>query len=207
MTPWFLLLLRAGRVTECAVQREVQVEHAHARFAEHAELARQGDPVDEHRNLRGIDAARLRDPRLERSPCADGCARRVGFLVGPVRRQTVLGVLVHLAGADLDLDCATVVGFDDSAIARTIWPELTTIHQPIAEMSRMGVELLAGMLRGEWAYALGWLIQAVAIGLGFVIPMMFALGAIFAMLWGTAYFLGRKIERDRAAAYANGHQT
>ena len=63
------------------------------------------------------------------------------------------------------------------------------------------------MLRGEWAYALGWVIQVVAIGLGFVVPMMFALGAIFAMLWGTAYFLGRKIERDRAAAYANGHQT
>jgi hypothetical protein len=27
------------------------------------------------------------------------------------------------------------------------------------------------------------------------------------MLWGTAYFLGRKIERERAAAYAGGHQT
>ena len=36
---------------------------------------------------------------------------------------------------------------------------------------------------------------------------MFALGAIFAMLWGTAYFLGRKIERERAAAHADGHLT
>ena len=58
--------------------------------------------------------------------------------------------------------------------------------------------LLAGMLRGEWAYALGWALQGVAIGLGFVIPLMFVLGAIFALLWGTAYFLGRKIERERA---------
>jgi uncharacterized protein YdgA (DUF945 family) len=41
-----------------------------------------------------------------------------------------------------------------------------------------------------------------AIGLGFVVPMMFALGAIFALLWGTAYFLGRKIERERAEAWA-----
>ena len=32
--------------------------------------------------------------------------------------------------------------------------------------------------------------------------MMFLLGAIFALLWGTADFLGRKIERERAAAYA-----
>ena len=32
--------------------------------------------------------------------------------------------------------------------------------------------------------------------------MMFVLGGIFALLWGTAYFLGRKIERERAEAYA-----
>lgn len=62
--------------------------------------------------------------------------------------------------------------------------------------------LLAGMLRAEWAYGAGWVIQGAAIGLGFVIPLMFVLGAIFALLWGSAYFLGLKIERERAAAYA-----
>jgi hypothetical protein len=62
--------------------------------------------------------------------------------------------------------------------------------------------LLAGLLRAEWAYSLGWVIQGAAIGLGFVIPMMFVLGVIFALLWGAAYFLGRKIERERAQAYA-----
>lgn len=62
--------------------------------------------------------------------------------------------------------------------------------------------LVAGMLRGEWAYALGWLLQLAAIGLGVLVPLMFFLGSLFALLWGTAYFLGRKIERERAAAYA-----
>jgi len=62
--------------------------------------------------------------------------------------------------------------------------------------------LLAGMLRKEWAYSLGWEIQGAAIGLGVIIPMMFVLGGIFALLWGSAYFLGIKIERERAAAYA-----
>lgn len=62
--------------------------------------------------------------------------------------------------------------------------------------------LLAGMLRREWAYSLGWVIQGAAIGLGFVIPLMFVLGGIFAGLWASAYFLGVKIERERAAAYA-----
>jgi Protein of unknown function (DUF4233) len=62
--------------------------------------------------------------------------------------------------------------------------------------------VLAGALRSEVAFLGGWAIQAAAIGVGFVVPMMFVLGAIFALLWGTAYFLGRRIERERAAAYA-----
>ena len=62
--------------------------------------------------------------------------------------------------------------------------------------------LLAGMLRAEWAYSVGWAVQVAAIGLGFVIPLMFVLGGIFALLWGSAYFLGLKIERERAEAFA-----
>ena len=62
--------------------------------------------------------------------------------------------------------------------------------------------LVAGLLRAEWAYVLGWVIQLAAIGLGVVVTIMFVLGPIFALLWGAAYFLGRKIERERAAAYA-----
>ncbi|MFZ2013002.1 MAG: DUF4233 domain-containing protein [Nocardioides sp.] len=62
--------------------------------------------------------------------------------------------------------------------------------------------VVAGLLRSEAAYVAGWVIQGAALALGFVIPLMFVLGVIFALLWGTAYFLGRKIERERAAAYA-----
>jgi hypothetical protein len=56
----------------------------------------------------------------------------------------------------------------------------------------------AGMLRRPWAYLVGWVIQVAAFGLGFVIPMMFLLGAIFASLWAGAYFLGRKIDIEKA---------
>jgi LacI family transcriptional regulator len=36
----------------------------------------------------------------------------------------------------------SVCGFDDTALATTIWPELTTVRQPIGEMSRSALELL-----------------------------------------------------------------
>lgn len=41
----------------------------------------------------------------------------------------------------------TICGFDDTDFAQSIWPELTTIHQPIAEMSRTAVEILVGHIR------------------------------------------------------------
>ncbi len=45
----------------------------------------------------------------------------------------------------------TVCGFDDTDFAQSIWPELTTIHQPIAEMARTAVEMLVGQIRARRA--------------------------------------------------------
>lgn len=45
----------------------------------------------------------------------------------------------------------TVCGFDDTEFARSIWPELTTIRQPIAEMSRTAVLLLVRNIRARRA--------------------------------------------------------
>ena len=58
--------------------------------------------------------------------------------------------------------------------------------------------LAAGMLGRPGGYALGWAIQVVSIGLGFVITAMFFLGVVFAGLWAASYFLGIKIDRERA---------
>jgi LacI family transcriptional regulator len=41
----------------------------------------------------------------------------------------------------------TVVGFDDTLLATTIWPPLTTIRQPIASMAKKAVELLIREIR------------------------------------------------------------
>ena len=64
--------------------------------------------------------------------------------------------------------------------------------------------LVAGLLRFAWAYWLGWAVQVAAIAVGFVVTTMFFLGAIFLALWATAYFLGRKIEVERAEWEAAG---
>jgi LacI family transcriptional regulator len=52
----------------------------------------------------------------------------------------------HRRGLDVPRDL-TVVGFDDTLIASTIWPELTTIQQPIAEMAAEAVAMLVRTIR------------------------------------------------------------
>lgn len=47
----------------------------------------------------------------------------------------------HRLRLDVPRD-VTVCGFDDTMFARSIWPELTTIHQPIAAMARAAVARL-----------------------------------------------------------------
>jgi hypothetical protein len=43
-------------------------------------------------------------------------------------------------------------------------------------------------------------VQALALALGFVVPQMFALGAIFALLWYMALRLPKQAEAARAQA-------
>jgi len=104
--------------------------------------------------------------------------------------------------------CAAVLSLEAITLGLTT-PVLITVADvdvPVALAIGLGLAVLclltAGLLRYESAYALGWLIQLAAVGLGFLVAMMFFLGGLFALLWATAYLLGRKIERERAAAYA-----
>ena len=62
-----------------------------------------------------------------------------------------LGVLAaaHRQGLVVP-DELNVAGFDDSPAARLIWPELTTVRQPVVEMARAAVEMLIAGANGEW---------------------------------------------------------
>lgn len=54
--------------------------------------------------------------------------------------------VAHRTGLDVPGDL-TIVGFDDAPQATAIWPELTTIRQPISEMSRAALQLLVTEIR------------------------------------------------------------
>ncbi len=56
--------------------------------------------------------------------------------------------IAHRRGLDVPHDL-TVCGFDDTALATTVWPELTTIRQPVVEMSRTAVDLLIKEIRAR----------------------------------------------------------
>jgi len=54
--------------------------------------------------------------------------------------------VAHRRGLDVPRDLS-VVGFDDTVTATTVWPELTTIRQPIAAMADAAVNLLVHKIR------------------------------------------------------------
>jgi len=63
------------------------------------------------------------------------------------------------------------------------------------------VVAIAGLGRG-WGYRLGWVVQALSVALGFVVPVMFVLGGIFALLYYYALRIARDVEAAKAAREA-----
>jgi LacI family transcriptional regulator len=54
--------------------------------------------------------------------------------------------VAHRLGLNVPADL-TIVGFDDTPLATTIWPALTTVRQPVAAMARKAMELLLEEIR------------------------------------------------------------
>lgn len=56
------------------------------------------------------------------------------------------------------------------------------------------VVAIAALRRGPRGTWVGWAAQVLILGCGFVVPMMFVVGGIFAVLWFVALRLGRRVE-------------
>jgi hypothetical protein len=101
--------------------------------------------------------------------------------------------------------CAAVLGFQ-CVVLGLVTPVLITVES-ISTGAALAIGLglaaaalvIAGLLRYEVMYVLGFVLQGAALALGFVVPVMFVLGLVFGALWTTAYVLGRRIEQEQAA--------
>jgi hypothetical protein len=58
--------------------------------------------------------------------------------------------------------------------------------------------LVAGLVRRPGGLQLGFVVQAAAIALGVLVPMMVVLGIVFLGLYTAAYLVGGRIDREKA---------
>jgi len=67
----------------------------------------------------------------------------------------------------------------------------------------LAILLTAGMMKRMTGWYLGSVWQIGLIAYGVVVPAMYFLGTLFAVLWVSAFIIGRKGEAIRAALIAN----
>jgi hypothetical protein len=65
---------------------------------------------------------------------------------------------------------------------------------------------LCGMITRPGGVALGWALQLALIASGVFVPMMFFMGAVFALLWWTSVHYGRKVDEAKARFAARADQ-
>ncbi|MFZ4878230.1 LacI family DNA-binding transcriptional regulator [Janthinobacterium sp. Mn2066] len=95
----------------------------------------------------GLDAAR---------ELLNGSTRPTAIFASNDDMAAATLAVAHGMGLQVPQDLS-VCGFDNTPVATTVWPELTTIHQPIADMARAAVQLVIDEIRqrraGETATA------------------------------------------------------
>jgi hypothetical protein len=107
-------------------------------------------------------------------------------------------------GRDLRRLAATVLGFEALVVvfAALVASQLSGLGMgpALASGAVLAVACLvvAGLLRFRWAYWLGSFLQLVLVATGFVVPAMFFLGAVFAVLWVVVLRMGARLEADSA---------
>jgi hypothetical protein len=92
------------------------------------------------------------------------------------------------------------------ALVTPVMISVADIRPAVAVPVCIGLAVLAivaaGLLRFQAGYVLGSAVQVGAVGLGFVVSVMFVLGAFFAAFWVAAIVLGRRIEQAKKAHQA-----
>jgi LacI family transcriptional regulator len=118
---------------------------------------------DRHRGF--ADALQEHGIDPDTAPCEQGYfSYRSGLtaserlLAGPERPTAIFASNDDMAAATVSVahrlglavpGDLSVVGFDDTALATSVWPELTTVKQPISAMAEAALELMIADLRAK----------------------------------------------------------
>ena len=96
--------------------------------------------------------------------------------------------------------CASVLGME-AIVLGLVTPVAIMVNKvepALAVTVGLGLAVVcvvvAGLLKRPSAYIEGSVVQLLAIATGFLVPIMFFLGVIFAALWITAIFVARRVE-------------
>lgn len=104
--------------------------------------------------------------------------------------------------------CASVLVFEAIVVLLAI--PVAVVVSGVSAPIGIGVGLalmiaclvVSGSQRRSWGLPAGWVLQVLVILTGFVVPTMFFLGAIFAVLWFYAIRVGRRGDAIKAAREA-----
>lgn len=100
--------------------------------------------------------------------------------------------------------CAATLTFEALLVLFAIAPAIVVSHTSGAVAGVGGVVLAllcivaAGMLRRRSGYVLAWALQVILILAGLATPLMWVLGTVFALLFGAAFVLGRRLDAEKA---------
>ncbi len=106
--------------------------------------------------------------------------------------------------------CAGMLGLQAIVflLATPVLLTLTSVDTGVALGIGLGLTaacvLVAGLVRRPGGLALGFAVQAAAIGLSVLIPLMVVLGIAFLALYTAAYVVGGRIDREKAAREVAG---
>lgn len=98
--------------------------------------------------------------------------------------------------------CATVLIFEAIVVPLCIPVAIKVEHADAAVAASVGgglalcCVLLCGLLRFRWAYVAGSAVQVAAIATGVLVPAMYVLGAVFALLWAVGIWLPLSHQRQ-----------
>lgn len=101
---------------------------------------------------------------------------------------------------------ASVLFFESLVVLLAIPLAITVYGVPAEVGIPVGLALMvlcmyvgSAMRRKDWALKAGWVLQSVVIATGLVVPTMFLLGAVFALLYYYAIHVGKRGEAIKAA--------